>query len=112
MSKIKSAEHAAQLIQDNALIAVNSSSGLCCPDAVLAAIGARFDTEGHPQQVTTIHPIAAGDMFGTTGTDHIAKPGLLKKIIGGSYVSGPSKAEPPKIWQMVGANQVRHADIV
>ena len=106
MSKIKTAEQAAQLIQDNGVIAVNSSSGLCCPDAVLAAIGARFDKEGSPQNLTTIHPIAAGDMFGTTGTDHIAKPGLLKKIIGGSYVSGPTKAEPPKIWQMIGANQL------
>ena len=106
MSKIKTTDEVAQLIGDNAVVAVNSSSGLCCPDAVLAAIGARFDKEGHPQNLTTIHPIAAGDMFGTVGTDHIAKPGLLKKIIGGSYVSGPTKAEPPKIWQMIGANQV------
>ena len=106
MSKIKSAEQAAKLITENAVVAVNSSSGLCCPDAVLAVIGQRFEAEGHPQNLTTIHPIAAGDMFGTTGTDHIAKQGLLKKIIGGSYVSGPTKAEPPKIWQMIGANQV------
>ena len=106
MSKIKTAEQAAELINDDAIVAVNSSSGLCCPDAILAAIGARFDANGHPQNLTTVHPIAAGDMFGTTGTDHIAKPGLLKKIIGGSYVSGPTKAEPPKIWQMIGANQV------
>jgi len=38
--------------------------------------------------------------------DHIARKGLLKKIIGGSYPSGPSSAEPPLIWQMIGANEV------
>jgi len=107
MAKTMTAPEAAQLIPDGATVAVNSSSGLCCPDAVLAAIGARFDAEGAPRDLTTIHPIAAGDMFGTKGVDHIAKPGLLTRIIGGSYPSGPTKAEPPKIWQMITAEQVR-----
>ena len=106
MSKVKSAEEAVRLIADNAVIAVNSSSGLCCPDAVLQALGARFDAEKHPKNITSIHPIAAGDMFGSPGTEHIAKPGMLAKIIGGSYISGPTKADPPKIWQMISANQL------
>ena len=106
MSKVKPASEAVRLIQNNSMIAVNSSSGLCCPDAVLQALGDRFDQEGAPRDLTSVHPIAAGDMFGTKGTDHFAKPGLLKKIIGGSYISGPSKAEPPKIWKMISANQV------
>jgi len=106
MNKIKSAIEAAGMIPDNAVVAVNSSSGLCCPDAVLKAIGERFDTEGAPRNLTTLHPIAAGDMFGTKGVDHIAKPGLLSRIIGGSYPSGPSSAEPPLIWQMISKEQV------
>ena len=106
MSKVKSAEEAVRLIADNAVIAVNSSSGLCCPDAVLKALGARFDEEKHPKNITSIHPIAAGDMFGSPGTEYIAKPGMLAKIIGGSYISGPTKADPPKIWQMISANQL------
>ncbi|MBW3097975.1 acyl CoA:acetate/3-ketoacid CoA transferase [Pseudohoeflea coraliihabitans] len=107
MSKIATADEAVRRIKDDAIIAVNSSSGLCCPDAVLAALGERFDKEGAPRNLTSIHPIAAGDMFGTKGIDHIAKPGLLSRIIGGSYPSGPTKAEPPKIWQMITANQVK-----
>jgi acyl CoA:acetate/3-ketoacid CoA transferase len=98
MSKIRSASEAARLIPDGAVVAVSSSSGLGCPDAVLAAIGARFEAEGAPRGLTTIHPIAAGDMFGTKGVDHIARPGLIARIIGGSYPSGPSDAEPPRIW--------------
>ncbi|WP_102108083.1 acyl CoA:acetate/3-ketoacid CoA transferase [Oceaniglobus roseus] len=111
MSKIATAQEAVGRIGDNATIAVNSSSGLCCPDAVLAALGRRFDETGAPRNLTSIHPIAAGDMFGTPGVDHIARPGLLSKIIGGSYPSGPTKAEPPKIWQMITAGQVKAYNI-
>lgn len=107
MPEIVTAQQAAKRIKDGAVIAVNSSSGLCCPDAVLAGIGARFDAEGAPRNLTTIHPIAAGDMFGTKGIDHIARPGLLSRIIGGSYPSGPTKAEPPLVWQMISANQLK-----
>ncbi|MCV2870348.1 acyl CoA:acetate/3-ketoacid CoA transferase [Defluviimonas sp. WL0002] len=107
MSKVRSAAEAVRLVPSDAVVAVNSSSGLCCPDAVLAALGARFDAEGAPRNLTTIHPIAAGDMFGTKGVDHIAKPGLISRIIGGSYPSGPTNAEPPLIWQMIVANQVK-----
>ncbi|PRY25530.1 propionate CoA-transferase [Aliiruegeria haliotis] len=106
MSKVKTARQAAELVADGAVVAVNSSSGLCCPDTILEAVGARFDETGAPGNLTTIHPIAAGDMFGTAGTDHIAKPGQLSRIVGGSYASGPTNAEPPKIWQMITADQV------
>jgi propionate CoA-transferase len=106
MTKLITAAEAAGLIPDGATVSVSSSSGLGCPDAVLAAIGARFEAEGHPRDLTTLHPIAAGDMWGIKGIDHLAKPGLLKKTLAGSYPSGPSSAEPPKIWQMIGDNSV------
>ncbi|UIJ94956.1 acyl CoA:acetate/3-ketoacid CoA transferase [Sinorhizobium meliloti] len=97
---------AAGLIPDGAVVSVSSSSGLGCPDLMLKAIGERFEATGHPRDLTTLHPIAAGDMSGIKGVDYIARKGLLKKIIGGSYPSGPSSAEPPLIWQMIGANEV------
>ena len=106
MPKIVSADEAARVIPDDAVVAVNSSSGLNCPDAVLKALGERFDREQHPRGLTMLHPIAAGDMFGIRGVDHIAKPGLMARIIGGSYPSGPSTSEPPRIWQMLGNNEV------
>ena len=106
MSKIRSALEAARRIGDKAVVAVNSSSGLCCPDLVLQALGERYREEGHPRQLTMIHPIAAGDMFGTKGVDHLAQDGLIDTIIGGSYPSGPSSAEPPLIWKMLGENKI------
>ena len=106
MSKVIDADQAARLIPDGAVVTVSSSSGLGCPDAMLAAIGRRFDETGHPQRLTTLHPIAAGDMWGIRGIDHIARPGLLSRIIAGSYPSGPSTAEPPQIWRMIAEGSV------
>ncbi|WP_337270686.1 acyl CoA:acetate/3-ketoacid CoA transferase [Oryzifoliimicrobium ureilyticus] len=106
MSKHITPTEAAALIPDGAIVSVSSSSGLGCPDLMLKAIGERFDETGHPRDLTTLHPIAAGDMSGIKGIDYIAKKGLLKKIIGGSYPSGPSSAEPPIIWQMITNNDI------
>ena len=105
-AKILTADEAVRLIPDEAIVSVSSSSGLGCPDAVLAALGRRFEGESRPRNLTTLHPIAAGDMSGIKGIDHIAKEGLLKKIIAGSYPSGPSTAEPPLIWQMITGNRI------
>jgi propionate CoA-transferase len=106
MSRVVSAAAAVKHIADDAVVAVNSSSGLCCPDHVLKAIGERFEREGHPRNITSLHPIAAGDMFGVKGVEWIAKKGLLARILGGSYPSGPSSSEPPAIWQMLLANEI------
>ena len=104
--RVLSAREAVGLIPDAAIVTVSSSSALGCPDAVLAALGARFEAEGHPRNLTTLHPIAAGDMWGVKGIDHIAKPGCLARVVAGSYPSGPSSAPPPLIWQMISENAI------
>jgi acyl CoA:acetate/3-ketoacid CoA transferase len=106
MSKVVSFARAASLIADGDTITVSSSSGLGCPDRMLAAIGERFEASGSPKAITSIHPIAAGDMYGIKGVDHIAKEGLLAKIIAGSYPSGPSSLPMPDIWALVSENKI------
>jgi acyl CoA:acetate/3-ketoacid CoA transferase len=101
MNKLISAEQAAQLVRDGDIVTVSSSSGLGCPDKVLAALGERFAAEGHPRDLTTLHPIAAGDMYGIRGIDHLARPGMLKKVLAGSYPSGPSSLPMPDIWRLI-----------
>ena len=111
MSKVISPEQAAALIPDNSVLSVSSSSGLGCPDLCLKAIGERFDKTGHPQNITSIHPIAAGDMYGIDGIDRIAKKGLLKRVLAGSLPSGPSSMDSPAIWKMIYANEVEAYNI-
>ena len=90
MPEFCSLNFAAEQICDGAVVTVSSSSGLGCPDAMLSAIGRRFQETQHPKRLTTIHPIAAGDMYGIDGIDHLAIDGLLKRVIAGSLPSGPS----------------------
>jgi acyl CoA:acetate/3-ketoacid CoA transferase len=111
MKKVITAAQAAALIRDADVVSISSSSGLGCPDKVLAAIGERFDREGAPRNLTTLNPIAAGDMYGIKGIDHIAKPGLLSRILAGSYPSGPSSLPMPAIWRMIVDNQVQAYNI-
>jgi propionate CoA-transferase len=99
--RIMTAREAAHLIADGSIVSISSSSALGCPDEVLEGIGARFAETGHPQMLTVYSPIAAGDMYGVRGIDHLAKPGLMTRIVAGSYPSGPSSAEPPAIWSMI-----------
>src|SRR5206468_3723101 len=68
--------------------------------------GERFAEVGAPVGLTMVHPIAAGDMYGIRGIDHVARPGLLSRVIAGSYPSGPSSAEAPLIWQMIEGEEV------
>jgi propionate CoA-transferase len=101
VGKQVTAAEAVARIPDGAVVTVSSSSALGCPDAVLAALGERFAAEGRPRDLTTLHPIAAGDMYGVKGIDHIAREGLLSRVIAGSYPSGPSSLPMPEIWKMV-----------
>lgn len=101
MSKVVSPAEAVARIRDGAVVTVSSSSALGCPDRVLQALGERFRAEGHPRGITTLHPIAAGDMYGVKGIDHIAQDGLLARVLAGSYPSGPSSLPMPAIWQMI-----------
>ena len=102
---------AARLIGDSDVITVSSSSGLGCPDAVLQEIGQRYAETGGPANLTTLHPIAAGDMYGIKGIDHLARPGQLRRVLAGSYPSGGSKLDPPLIRQLIHNNQIQALNV-
>src|SRR6266487_2733003 len=110
-AKVIALNEVGALIPNQAVVSVSASSGLGCPDAILQAIGEHFAATAAPRDLTTLHPIAAGDMYGIAGIDHLAQPGLLKRVIAGSYPSGPSSMPSPKIWQMIAENQVEAYNI-
>ena len=105
-SKVVSVEQAVALIPDDAHVAISSSSALGCPNFTMRAIGEAFEAKGHPRNLDLFLPIAAGDMYGVDGIDNVAKPGLISRVICGSYPSGPSSRTSPKIWQMIGNDEV------
>jgi propionate CoA-transferase len=108
---VLSGPEAARLIGDSDVITVSSSSGLGCPDAVLKAIGQRYAETGAPANLTTLHPIAAGDMYGIKGIDHLCRPGQLRRVLAGSYPSGGSKLDPPLIRRLIHNDQIQALNI-
>ncbi|SMG59075.1 acyl CoA:acetate/3-ketoacid CoA transferase [Paraburkholderia susongensis] len=111
MNKVITAEEAARLVRTGDIVSISSSSALGCPDKILAAIGERFEREGQPRNLTTLNPIAAGDMYGVKGIDHLARPGLLARTLAGSYPSGPSSLPMPNVWRMIVENQIEAYNI-
>ncbi len=105
-AEVISLEAAAALIADGAVVTVSASSGLECPDALLGAIGSLFRSSGRPRGLTALHPIAAGDMYGMDGGDHLAEDGQLKRVVAGSLPSGPSRMPSPRIWRMIREDRI------
>jgi propionate CoA-transferase len=84
-----SAEQAASLVRDgDTLLIGGSGGGHAVPDALLAALGARFRETGAPRGITALHPVGVGD-GGQRGLGHLAQRGLLRRNIAGSYVNSP-----------------------
>lgn len=106
--KICDTATAVQGIQDGSVIASVGVIGWITPDAVLRALGERFEKEGHPRDLTAYLPVGVGDAVGIRGMDHIAREGMLKRIISGSYINPvhPETGERPRLMQLVRANQV------
>lgn len=102
-----SADQAAAMIPDQAVVSVSAASAIGLPEHVLKGIGAHFEATGHPRNITSVHPINAGDMSdGLGGSNHLAKPGLLRRIIGGSYPAGPSAMAKPPVRAMLENNEI------
>lgn len=92
---VLTAREAAELIADGATVSVSSSSAIGVPDALLAGIGQRFEETAHPAGITSMHCINSGEMSsGIVGVNHLAKPGLLRRIFGGSFPPAPPAWTP------------------
>jgi len=108
---VVTAAEAVEHIPSGAVVSVSSSSGLGCPDAVLRALGERYAASGAGGDLTMLHPIAAGDMYGVDGIDHLTAPGQIRRVIAGSYPSGPSSATPPRIVSAIEADEIEAYNI-
>ncbi len=107
-NRVVDAATAVESIEDGQTVTVCGIIGGLCPDSVLRALGERFRQHGRPRDLTLIFPVAVGDVFETPGVDHIAEPGLLKKVIGGSFVIGRSSrtGAGPRMTDLILSNQV------
>jgi len=88
------AQQAARLIQDgDTVLIAGSGSGMAVPEALLAAIEARYKEEGAPRKITVVHPVGLGNRGNELGASHFAHEGLLKRVVCGTVVDAPPIAQ-------------------
>ena len=103
MTKISTVEDAVADIRDGQSVASVGVIGWLTPDAVLAALADRFERSGGPRDLTFFFPCGTGDSIGIAGMDHVARPGLMKRIVSGSYINprNPETGERPRLMDLI-----------
>nr|WP_086937978.1 CoA-transferase [Thaumasiovibrio occultus] len=87
-----SAEQAAALIKDGDGVYMGGFIGSAVPESLAKAVAARFDATGHPRQVNLVFATGQGDGQ-SRGANHFARPGLVKRVIGGHWNLVPQLQE-------------------
>jgi len=92
--QLGTAQQAAQLVGDgDTILITGSGSGMAVPEALLAAIEARYLQQGAPRKITAIHPVGLGNRGNELGASHFAHEGLLKRFVCGTVVDAPPIAK-------------------
>ena len=100
MAKIISAREAVALIPDGAAVALGGFGSYCGPDALLEALGRRYEESGHPVGLTVVTGVCTGDnRQSELGMNRIAKQGLIDTIVAAHL------GNSPRISEMAASNQ-------
>ena len=82
-----SADEAVGLIPSGATVTIGGTGAVLEPDVILAALERRFMQTGTPRDLISINPMCPSDRPGEGGLNVLAHDGMLKRIIGGSYLA-------------------------
>ena len=74
------AQEAAEKIQDGSTLCTIGMTLVSASESILKAIEKRFETVGHPADITLVHSCGQSDR--KDGIQHLAHEGLVKRIIG------------------------------
>lgn len=107
-TKICTAREAIDSIKDGQAIGCVGVIGWITPDLLLKTLRERFDETGSPGNLTFYFPCGTGDAMGIPGMDHVAKEGLMKRIVSGSYINplNPKTGERPELMRLIRENRI------
>ena len=83
-----SADQAAALVADGSTVVCAGFVGAGHAEAVSAAIERRFLATGRPRGLTLLYAAGQGDR-GHRGVNHFGHAGLVRRVIGGHWISAP-----------------------
>jgi len=107
-NKVVTSAEAARMVRDGDSVACVGVIGWITPDHVLKAIGERFAESGTPRGLTFYFPVGTGDAVGIPGMDHVAREGLMKRIVSGSYINpvNPRTGARPALMGLIRENKI------
>lgn len=82
--KVCTAQQAAEFIRDEATVAVGGFVGAAHPEELTASLQQRFLSQGKPAGLTLVYAAGQGDGK-ERGLNHLAHPGLIRRVIGGHW---------------------------
>ncbi|MGD9525907.1 acyl CoA:acetate/3-ketoacid CoA transferase [Pseudonocardia sp.] len=91
-ARFVTAEEAAALVPDGASLLIEASGGgVVEPDLLIAALGARYARSAEPSGISALSCSGVGNRAGS-GIDHLAHPGLLRRMVAGHWAMSPKLA--------------------
>jgi propionate CoA-transferase len=107
-SKIVSARDAVAGIKTGQTVACLGCLGWITPDSLLTALAERFTETAQPRDLSFVFPIGTGDTRAIRGMDRVAIEGLMKRVIGGTFVNAvdPATGKRPEINRLIREDRI------
>ena len=102
-NKVITAAEAIALVRDGDVVTTTGFVQSCIPEALHAALEARFVETGAPRDLTLMMTAGAGDSKGL-GTGRLHHQGLLKRVIAANFGRMPKVAEAARNNEILGYN--------